>query len=134
MRTVTIAVQALVRVAGLIQVTLGVLFWTGRATQLIGVHMLVGIVLVLALWTMAALAARAGTPPALWLLALGWGLLTVALGLTQTRLLPGSAHWLIQVLHLLVGLGTIGQAEALARRIKARIGVRPAQTSTPRLG
>jgi len=42
------------------------------------------------------------------------------LGLAQDRLLPGSAHWLIQVLHLLVGLAAIGQGEALAARILRR--------------
>jgi hypothetical protein len=42
------------------------------------------------------------------------------LGLTQTQLLPGSAHWLIQVLHLLVGLGAISLAETLGRQIQAR--------------
>jgi hypothetical protein len=33
-------------------------------------------------------------------------------------LLTGDFHWIIQVLHLLVGLGAIGQAEGLAARIK----------------
>jgi hypothetical protein len=42
------------------------------------------------------------------------------LGVTQGRLLPGSWHWLIQVLHLLVGLAAIGLATDLATRIKAR--------------
>ncbi len=41
------------------------------------------------------------------------------LGLTQNQLLPGSWHWVIQLVHLLVGLGAMGQGEGLARRIKA---------------
>jgi hypothetical protein len=47
-----------------------------------------------------------------------WGVIVLVLGLTQTQLLPGDFHWVIQVLHLLVGLGAIGQAEGLATRIK----------------
>jgi hypothetical protein len=47
-----------------------------------------------------------------------WGLLVVVLGLTQGRLLTGDVHWVIQVLHLLVGLGAIGQAEGLGRRAR----------------
>src|SRR5262249_2134403 len=74
----------------------------------------------LALWTLASLAAVAHVTPGLVLLAFVWGLIVPLLGLTQTQLLPGSAHWLIQVLHLLVGLGAIGQAEGLAARIKGR--------------
>ncbi len=120
MRTVTTIVQVLVRVCGLALVTLGLLFWTGNARGLIPLHMLLGLVLVLALWTLAGLAARAGAPIGLVALAVVWGLIVPALGLTQAQLLPGSAHWVIQVLHLLVGLGAIAQAEGLARRIKAR--------------
>jgi hypothetical protein len=52
--------------------------------------------------------------------ALVWGLIVPMLGLTQTQILPGSAHWLIQVLHLLVGLGAISLAETLGRQIQAR--------------
>jgi len=47
-----------------------------------------------------------------------WGALTLALGLTQTRLMVGGAHWVIQVLHLLVGLGGIVLAERLAAKVK----------------
>ena len=43
------------------------------------------------------------------------------LGLTQTRLLTGSAHWLIEVLHLLVGVAAVGMAEGLAARVKERL-------------
>ena len=120
MKIATTAVQMLVRLSGLILISLGVLFWTGHALTLIPVHMLVGFVLVLSLWTLAVLAARAGVHPAFVALAIVWGLIVPILGLTQQRLLPGEAHWVIQVLHLLVGLGAIGQAEGLAARIKGR--------------
>jgi hypothetical protein len=52
--------------------------------------------------------------------AIVWGLVVPILGLNQDRLLVGSAHWVIEVLHLLVGLGAVGLAERLARAIKAR--------------
>ena len=120
MRTATTIVRTLIRLTGLVQIVLGVLFWTGNARGLIPLHMLVGFVLVLSLWVMAALAARAGVQPGLVALAAVWGLVVPVLGLAQDRLLPGSAHWLIQVLHLLVGLGAIGQGEALAARILRR--------------
>jgi hypothetical protein len=54
-------------------------------------------------------------------LAAVWGLIVPILGLTQTNLLVGSTHWLIEVLHLLVGLGAIGMAEGLAARVKERL-------------
>ena len=120
MKIATTVLQMLVRLSGLTLIVLGVLFWTGHALTLIPVHMLVGFVLVLSLWTLAVLAARAGVHPAFVALAIVWGLIVPILGLTQQRLLPGEAHWVIQVLHLLVGLGAIGQAEGLAARIKGR--------------
>jgi len=52
-------------------------------------------------------------------LAVLWGIIVLALGMTQTRLMPGSAHWVIRVLHLLVGLFAIRLGEVLAQRIKA---------------
>jgi uncharacterized membrane protein HdeD (DUF308 family) len=82
----------LVRVAGLILIVLGVLFWTDHALTLVPVPMLVGFVLVFSLWALAVLAARAGVHPSLVALAIIWGFIVPVLGLTQERLLPGDAH------------------------------------------
>lgn len=108
----------IIRITGLIQVILGVLFWLIENDALIPVHILMGSVLVLSLWMLAFLAARAGVGRRWILLAYAWGLIVVVLGLVQTQILPGPAHWLIQVLHLLVGLGAIGQGEGLAARVR----------------
>lgn len=118
MKMIATALQVWVRVGGTIQIGLGLLFWTGNAGALIPVHMLLGSTLVLALWTLAILAAVARVHLGLVALAIVWGLIVPILGMAQVSLLPGSAHWLIQVLHLLVGVAAIGQAENLARRIK----------------
>ncbi len=108
----------LIRITGLIQVILGVIFWLIQNDALIPIHILVGLLLVFSLWILAFLTARAGVQRRWVLLAIFWGLIVVILGLTQDRLLPGPAHWLIQVLHLLVGLGAIGQGEGLAARFR----------------
>jgi hypothetical protein len=50
-----------------------------------------------------------------------WGLVVVIVGLTQTDLLTGSLHWLIQVIHLLLGIGLLDLADTLATRAKARL-------------
>ncbi len=118
MKTATTIAQMLLRLAGLIAIVLGLLFWTGNFLQLLPIHMLAGFVVVLSLWTLAGLAARAGVPIGLVALAIVWGLIVPILGMTQNQLLPGSAHWVIQVLHLLLGAGAIGQGEGLAARIK----------------
>ena len=120
MRTIT-GIQMGIRVLGVLQLVLGILFWTGNALGLVDLHQLIGILLVLALWTQAALAHRAGVPGGLVAGAAVLGLLVPIVGLTQRELLPGSAHWVIQVIHLLLGIGLLATAENLATRAKARL-------------
>lgn len=121
MKTTTTVFQTLIRLTGLLQIALGILIWVGIADALIPLHMLNGLVLVASLLALAILGAVAGV---------GWGTVALAilfvvivpiLGLTQERILPGPTHWLIQIVHLLLGLGAIGLGEALARRTKARL-------------
>jgi hypothetical protein len=88
--------------------------------------MLLGLVLVLSLWVLAFVAARSGVNPGLVIVAVVWGFIVIVFGMTQNSILPGSAHWVIKVLHLLVGLGAMGQAEALAARIKGKGAQTPA--------
>src|SRR5437016_11017641 len=121
MRTSMTIPRVVVLALGSALILLGLLFWTGKALALIPVHMLLGILLVLSLWTLAVLAARSGEQPALVALAIAWGLIVPILGMTQDELLTGPAHAVIKVLHLLVGLGAIALAEVLARRGLARL-------------
>ena len=121
MRSTISAIQMGIRAAWVVQLVLGVLFWTGNALGLVDLHQLLGILLVLALWTQAVLAARAGVEPRLVAVAAVWGLLVLIVGLTQTSLLTGSLHWLVEVIHLLLGIGLIGLAERLATGAKARL-------------
>jgi hypothetical protein len=121
MRSTITAIQMAIRAAGVIQILLGLAFWTGNALGLVDLHQLIGILLVLALWALAALAARAGVQPGLVAGAVVLGLIVPIVGLTQRELLPGSAHVVIEVLHLLLGLGLLGLADILAARAKARL-------------
>jgi hypothetical protein len=124
MKTTTTVLQIWVRVVGTITIGLGLLIWTGNFDQTIPIHMLLGTTVVLALWVLAGLAAAAGANLGLVTLAIAWGLIVPILGLTQTWLLPDSGHWLIQVLHLLLGLGAIGQADNLARTTRRKLSER----------
>jgi hypothetical protein len=127
MNTTVTVLLTLVRVIGSIMIVLGLLFWTGNATTLIPLHMLLGVTLVLLLWTLAVIGAVARVNAGLVAVALVWGLIVPVLGITQSQLLPGPAHWLIQTLHLLVGLVAIGLAGALARAIRRRSDARRTQ-------
>lgn len=120
MRIATTVAHILARVTGMTQVVLGLLIWIFEADAVIPLHVAVGLGLVLSLWTLAILAAAVGVGRGIVILAVFWGFLAPLLGLTQEQLLVGDAHWVIQVLHLLVGLVAIGLAETVAVRIKPR--------------
>lgn len=133
MKTLVNILDIFVRVDAAALILLGILFWTGNADTLIPVHMTLGIALVLVLWTLAVVAAIAGANLGLVALAFVWGLVTPALGLTQTRLLPDQGHWIIQVAHLLVGLTAIALAQLLARTARRRMaGAAPRAMSPAR--
>jgi hypothetical protein len=112
--------QWIVRLTGATQVILGLLFWSGRAFALLRFHMLIGMTFVIALWTLAALAARAGVRRRWVLLAVTWGLVIPVFGMLHPRLLPGPAHWVARALHLLIGVAAMLIAARLAGYIRKR--------------
>ncbi|MGB2941189.1 MAG: hypothetical protein WBD38_12930, partial [Candidatus Dormiibacterota bacterium] len=123
--------QFTTRIGGLVMLILGLSFWTGHLASLVPLHRILGFVLVIALWTLATIAFRAGAPLGQVILAFAWGFVAPALGLTQDAILVGGLHWIAQIIHLVVGLLLIGQAEGLARAIRSqppqRAGNLPAQ-------
>lgn len=122
MRT-TVITRSLLSLLGLALIILGVLFWIGRALSLVPLHMLLGVLFVVCLWALVALAFVARAGRRLALLVLLWSLIVPGLGVAQLRLLPGSFHWLIQSTHLAVGVIAMGVGHALARAILRGVGV-----------
>lgn len=117
-RTINILLMV-IRLLVVVMLVLGIIIWTGNADGLIGVHMLIGILTVLCLWVFAIL--QGFTPGGNWGLGIGaivLGLLVIIVGLFQQQWLAGSAHWVIQVIHLLLGLSIIGIAEAIGGRVR----------------
>ena len=105
--------------AGALALLSGFLFWFGTGLQLMSLHMLLGILAVLALWTIGF--AQAAAPGGSWLFAACAflvGLLTLLLGLYQSTLLLGSLHWIVQVVHLALGLVTIGIGHMATARLR----------------
>ena len=121
-----LVLRILLRLSIVTQLVLGILFWTGHAYPLLPLHMAVGLVFVLSLWALTGLAAKRGAPLPAVLTGVVLGLAVLGLGGMQTQLLPGDYHWVIRVLHLLLGMGTMGFAESLAKRIAAAPAARAA--------
>jgi hypothetical protein len=111
-------VQMAVRVLWLALIVLGILFWTGNATSLVDVHMLLGLILAVLLAVLAVLAGVRGGGPALLLGGLAVAVLLPLVGVGQRGWLPGQQHWAVEVLHLLVGLAAISVAEVTAGRLR----------------
>src|SRR5258708_4364309 len=107
------------RVTALMTLIVGIVFWVTDNDSLVNYHMPLGIIVVLSLWVLAITAAlgKGGN----WGLAIGaivLGLVVASLGMVQKNLLVGSTHWIIQVIHLLLGLSAIALGEMIARRYK----------------
>jgi len=113
------AAQWLVRICGVLALILGLLLWVGDLPPaLLPVHMLLGVLVVLGLWLLAAVSSQMGIPAGMVAGAAVMGLIVLILGFTQTSLLPGGAHWLIQALHLLVGMGAVASGEMIGGRLR----------------
>ena len=118
MKVITIAVWVL-RITVLAAIILGILFWTGNVENLIPVHMLIGIIAVLSLWVIGlAQGFIKGGSFGLALATFIVGLALAIVGLYQQQWLLGSSHWIIQVIHLLLGLSAIGLGEMINGRTR----------------
>lgn len=122
----TRALVVLNRVCGVGALVLGLAVWLGYGRSWIGLHMSLGIGVVVTLWALAVLAWRNGAGPGLPGLALIWGALVWFLGMSQSSILPGASHWVIRVTHLLVGGIAIGLGGRLARgMVRSPQGAQP---------
>ncbi len=135
-------ISLIARVALMVTMGLGLLFWIAQ------MFVWSGLLAILAQIDFTSTHEGFGTIGVLGLLILGsvavftrgirllgagsmlYALLVPALGLTQSLILVGNLHWLIQALHLLVGIG----AMVLLRRIEKRyqrLKLSGARTTSP---
>ncbi len=116
--------SAVLTLAGLLALISGVMFWTGTALNWMALHMLLGFLAVGALWVLGL--AQAFAQRGSWIIAacaLIVGAAMIVIGMMQSSLMPGDFHWIIQVIHLALGLLTIGIGHmAAARYRKASVG------------
>jgi hypothetical protein len=117
---IVLIARSLISLFGIALLVLGILFWTGHAMSLLPLHMLLGGLFVITLLVLAVPGLAARNSRGLAAVVLVWSLLVPLVGVTQLRLLPGADHWVIQVIHLLVGIIAMGLGHALARRLGKR--------------
>jgi hypothetical protein len=107
------------------QIVLGLLIWFGKIS-LTQVHIALGGLFVVDLWLLAIIALFALSARGLSLLTLFMGGVIMWLGVAQTSLLIGPAHWAVRVLHLLLGVSAMGLVEPLTKALLAHYDVRGA--------
>jgi len=113
-----IAIMVL-RVAVLFNLITGIIFWTGNADPLQIVHIIAGILAVISLWTLGILQGLRGGSLGIALATFLVGFLLALVGLFQKNWLTDPAnHWIIQVIHLILGLAAIGLGEMINGRYR----------------
>jgi hypothetical protein len=127
MRVVHI-ISLIARIALMITMVLGLLFWIAQVfvwggllvflaqIGFPGIHEVFGTIGVLGLFILAGMAVF--TKGSRWTGVGGilYAFLVPAFGMTQTMILVGNLHWLIQIAHLLVGIGAMYLARGIEQR------------------
>ena len=114
-----------VRITGILQLVMGILIWMGGFPYLIPVHMLIGVVFVLAMWVLGFRAMSARVASGLAGVLIAWGAIVVAFGMTQAQLWPGPNHAAIQALHMVMGLMGMGLSDMVAKKMRIANEVAP---------
>ena len=111
------------RIAVLVNLLLGILFWINTidpdANPVVKwVHIILGIAAVISLFTNGILQGIRGGSLGLALATFVLGFLLTFVGLFQQNWLTASnqPHWIIQVIHLVLGLSAIGLGEMIVGR------------------
>lgn len=113
------------RIAMALQVIVGIALWTGHWISLVNTHMIVGMLYVLMLWGIAGIAIAQRRSAGLAAFAFVWGVVIAAFGMTQQGILVGDLHWIVRVLHLVVGVAAMPVAERLVAGV-SRAALQPA--------
>jgi len=103
------------RVAGVAALILGLLFWI-TPIDLISFHMLFGITLAISILVLSIMMLFIRGMRLLGIVGIIYTFVLPIFGLTQSGLLIGNLHWLIQTAHLLVGLGALALVQVIYTR------------------
>jgi hypothetical protein len=109
--------QIIVGIAGLCALVLGLFIWIANI-DLTDIHMLFGLLVTLGLLVMSIIALTASRQRIWGLVGIVYAVILLIFGEAQSNILVGNLHWLIQVLHTLIGIGAIVLTGALGARYR----------------
>jgi hypothetical protein len=109
--------QIIVGIAGLCALVLGLVIWIANI-DLTDIHMLFGLLVTLGLLVMSIIALTARGLRIWGLAGSVYAIVLLVFGESQSNLLAGNLHWLIQALHTLIGIGAIALTGFLGARYR----------------
>ena len=108
-------IQWIAGIAGLIALVLGILFWITGA-DVITIHRFLGFIVAVALLILGIVGVSTPGLRVLGVIAIIYAPVLPIFGLNQELLLIGNLHWLIQLAHMLVGIGALALMGIIATR------------------
>ncbi len=117
MATAMMVAQALIGLAGLALIALGLGFWVGHGLNLVPLHEQLGIFIVVLLWVVAGIGFAYGVNRVRLAVAIVWGFVVIGFGFSQIGILVGDLHWIVRGLHLLVGFVALWLASNIAKQV-----------------
>lgn len=116
--------QMALRACGVLALILGLLVWFGDGGGLIPIHMGLGVLVVLAALVVGGTTLQAPPSRVLAVLTIVVALVLLWVGATQTTMMVGANHIVIQIIHLVLGLAVLALGEiSAARFLRARAGL-----------
>ncbi len=117
------------RLLAVVQIVVGLCLWFGVLKNAVAFHSAAGSLFVLVAWIIAGIALFALPARGLPLFTLFLAGVVLWFGMAQVTILPGARHFGIQLLHLLLGLATLGLLEALGKAVKRHMAAQAAQAA-----
>lgn len=105
-------------ICGGLALLLGLAFWLNIGLAMVPFHMLLGLLTVLGLWAVGILLGLRSKQWVMPISALLLGVVVLYVGLSQGQLLVGSNHWIVQVVHLVLGVAAVGLVGMMGRQLR----------------
>ncbi len=112
--------QWIARIAGAIAILLGLSFWIFN-TDFIAVHIVMGILVAVSLLVIGVVLAATNGLRGLGVAGVLYAVLMTLFGLRQEVLLATNLHWIIQLAHLIVGIGALALVQVMGTRYEKRL-------------
>ncbi|GHO46711.1 hypothetical protein [Ktedonospora formicarum] len=129
MRVVRV-ISLVARLALMTTLVLGLLFWLANLLRLgwllaalasisiVNVHIVLGSTGSLFFLVLGVIALLTPGVRLMGIVGITYALVVPVLGVTQMRILPGDLHWLIQIVHLLIGIGAMYLILSIEKRYR----------------